>query len=251
MMTLLGFSHLSFFLFSTLMLTNGLPNCRTRSSVPPPDLPQDKALEFRRISMVRDQIEDRGIADTAVLGAMKRVPRHLFVSPELQDLAYADQPLPIGLDQTISQPYIVALMTELLALKKDDRVLEIGTGSGYQAAVLAEIVDSVWTIEILGPLAKTAEERLRKLGYSGVLVRHGDGYAGWPECAPFDGIIVTAAAEHIPEPLIQQLKDGGRMVIPVGSAFSIQNLVLIEKRDGKITKQSVASVRFVPLVREK
>jgi protein-L-isoaspartate(D-aspartate) O-methyltransferase len=201
--------------------------------------------------MVRDQIKERGISDTAVIGAMTRVPRHLFVPPEYINYAYIDEPLPIGLDQTISQPYIVALMTELLSPKKNHRVLEIGTGSGYQAAVLAEIVDSVWTIEILEGLAKSAEERLSKLGYGTVKVRCGDGYAGWPEYSPFDGIIVTAAAEQIPEPLIQQLKDGGRMVIPVGSAFSIQNLILVEKHGNDIIRRNIASVRFVPLLREK
>jgi protein-L-isoaspartate(D-aspartate) O-methyltransferase len=201
--------------------------------------------------MVRDQIEERGIADSAVIGAMKRVPRHLFVPPELKDLAYADQPLPIGLDQTISQPYIVALMTELLSLKKNQKILEIGTGSGYQAAVLAEIADSVWTNEILEPLAKSAEERLRKLGYGKVRVRCGDGYAGWPEYSPFDRIIVTAAAEQVPEPLIRQLNDGGRMVIPVGPVFSIQNLILLEKHGEEISRRIVAPVRFVPLLRDR
>lgn len=201
--------------------------------------------------MVREQIEGEGISDTAVLQAMRRVPRHLFVPQDLVEYAYADRPLPIGHEQTISQPYIVGLMTELLALKKGQKVLEIGTGSGYQAAVLAEIVDSVWTIEILAPLAMSAEERLLKLGYNRVKVKCGDGYLGWPEHAPFDAIIVTAAAEHIPVPLIQQLKNGGRMVIPVGPAFLVQNLVLVEKRGGEIIRRDVAAVRFVPLTREK
>jgi len=201
--------------------------------------------------MVREQIEREGISDTAVLRAMRRVPRHRFVPAGLRDQAYADRPLPIGYDQTISQPYIVGLMTELLGLNKGHRVLEIGTGSGYQAAVLAEIVDSVWSIEIIEPLATSANERLQELGYGKVNVRCGDGYAGWPEHAPFDRIIVTAAAEEIPNPLLEQLKDGGKMVIPVGAAFSIQNLVLVEKRDSRITKQNVAAVRFVPLTREK
>jgi len=250
-MTLHGVSSLMLFLFCAVTLGSGFHNCTSRSSNPRSLLPQERAFELRRIAMVHDQIEEQGIVDTAVLGAMKRVPRHLFVPGELQDLAYTDQPLPIGLDQTISQPYIVALMTELLALKKNHRVLEVGTGSGYQAAVLAEIVDSVWTIEILEPLAASAARRLQSLDYGHVKVRCGDGYAGWPEHAPFDGIIVTAAAEEIPKPLLEQLKNGGRMVIPVGAAFSIQNLVLVEKRDGRITKQNVAAVRFVPLVREK
>jgi protein-L-isoaspartate(D-aspartate) O-methyltransferase len=246
-----GSSSLMLFLFCASTLSSGIHNCTGKSSHSPLPLPQEKVFELRRIAMVREQLEERGIADTAVLGAMKRVPRHLFVPRELEDLAYTDQPLPIGLDQTISQPYIVGLMTELLALKKTHKVLEIGTGSGYQAAVLAEVVDSVWTIEILEPLASSAQQRMRSLGYTAVNVRCGDGYAGWPEQAPFDRIIVTAAAEEIPKPLLDQLNDGGRMVIPVGRAFSIQNLLLVEKHEGKITKQNVAAVRFVPLTREK
>lgn len=234
-----------------MTLSVGFPDCSTKTQDPVPDVSQDRAYERRRNAMVSDQIEARGIADTAVLRALRSVPRHEFVPLNLRDLAYTDQPLPIGLDQTISQPYIVALMTELLALRKDDRVLEIGTGSGYQAAVLAAIVDTVWTIELLGPLANSARERLERLGCTGVEVRAGDGHAGWPEHAPFDAIVVTAAAAEIPEALIAQLKEGGRMVIPVGEAFSIQNLFLIERRDGQIVKQNIAAVRFVPLVREK
>jgi protein-L-isoaspartate(D-aspartate) O-methyltransferase len=249
-MTLPGSSHHLPIILVSLLLSHAFPCCTTKTSTPSADLPQEKGFELRRTAMVRDQIEDRGITDTAVLGAMRRVPRHLFVPLELRDLSYTDQPLPIGLDQTISQPYIVALMTELLELRKDQKVLEIGTGSGYQAAVLAEIADSVWTIEILEPLAATAEQRLRSLGYRTVHVRSGDGYAGWPECAPFDRIIVTAAAEDIPGPLLEQLKEGGKMVIPVGAAFSIQSLVLVEKREGRIVKKNVTAVRFVPLIRE-
>lgn len=211
---------------------------------------QEKEFEQRRITMVREQIQEQGIMDSAVLQSMRRVPRHQFVPSEILREAYMDRPLPIGYGQTISQPYIVALMTELLALKKSHRVLEIGTGSGYQAAVLAEIVDSVWTIEIVQPLAKSAEERLLRLGYGKVRVRWADGYYGWPERAPFDAIIVTAAAEHVPPPLVQQLRDGGRMVIPVGHPFFVQNLVLVEKRGGKITTRSIAPVRFVPLTRQ-
>lgn len=233
------------------MIITAVSSCATRSPSPASDQAEEKQFEQRRVSMVREQIEGEGISDTAVLQAMRRVPRHRFVPAGLQNQAYADRPLPIGYDQTISQPYIVGLMTELLGLKKDLRVLEIGTGSGYQAAVLAEIVDSVWSIEILEPLATSALQLLQSLGYGRVNVRCGDGYAGWPEHAPFDRIIVTAAAEEIPNPLLEQLKDGGKMVIPVGAAFSIQNLVLVEKHDGQITKQNVAAVRFVPLVREK
>lgn len=212
--------------------------------------PQDGDFEQRRARMVQRQIEERGISDPAVLAAMRRVPRHLFVPPEIMDEAYEDRPLPIGYDQTISQPYIVALMTELLNVKRGGKVLEVGTGSGYQAAVLAEIVDSVWTIEILEPLARSAGDRLKKLGYGNVTVRCGDGYAGWKEHAPFDAIIVTAAAERIPPPLIAQLKEGGRMVIPVGPAFSIQSLFLVEKQGGKITTHNVAAVRFVPMIKQ-
>ena len=201
--------------------------------------------------MVQTQIEERGIADPVVLGAMRRVPRHLFVPETIADEAYDDRPLPIGYGQTISQPYIVGLMTELLRLKRSDRVLEVGTGSGYQAAVLAEIVDSVWTIEILEPLASSAGERLRRLGYANVNVRCGDGYAGWTEHAPFDAIIVTAAPEEVPPRLIEQLNEGGRMVIPVGPALAVQSLILVEKHGGKITTRHVEAVRFVPMIKER
>ncbi len=240
-----------FFLLFISILSAGFQNCTGRSSDLPSLIQQEREFEHRRAAMVREQIEGEGIPDTTVLGAMSRVPRHRFVPQEFLEYAYADRPLPIGHDQTISQPYIVGLMTELLALKKGDRVLEIGTGSGYQAAVLAEIADSVWSIEIIEPLAISARERLQQLGYGRVNLRWGDGYLGWPEHAPFDGIIVTAAAERIPGPLLQQLKEGGRMVIPVGAAFSIQNLILVEKRGGAITQRSVAAVRFVPLTRQK
>lgn len=239
------------FFFCASTLVSGFHDCTKGSSDSPPQLNQERTFELRRIAMVRDQIESRGIADTSVLRAMRKVPRHLFTPRELQALSYTDQPLPIGLDQTISQPYIVALMTELLALKKGQKVLEVGTGSGYQAAVLAEIVDSVWTIEILQPLATSAQQRLQSLGYGAVKVRYGDGYAGWPAHAPFDRIIVTAAAEKIPEPLLEQLKDGGKLVIPVGAAFSIQSLILVEKHNGRITQQHVTAVRFVPLTRDR
>jgi protein-L-isoaspartate(D-aspartate) O-methyltransferase len=246
-----GSSHLLAFLSFLVWSSASFYFCTSRSSSPTPNLPQDKEFQQQRAAMVRDQIEGEGISDTAVLQAMRRVPRHRFVPQEFLEYAYADRPLPIGYDQTISQPYIVGLMTELLALKQGHRVLEVGTGSGYQAAVLAEIADSVWSIEIIEPLATSARERLQNLGYGRVNVRWGDGYLGWPEHAPFDGIIVTAAAEQIPEPLLQQLKEGGRMVIPVGAAFSIQNLILVEKRGGAITQRSVAAVRFVPLTRQK
>lgn len=202
-----------------------------------------------RIQMVRSQIEMRGVRDTLTLRAMRTVPRHRFVPRDQVRNAYADSPLPIGYGQTISQPYIVAYMTELVHPRRNSKILEIGTGSGYQAAVLAEIIDSVYTIEIVQPLGQSATERLRTLGYSNVKVKIADGYHGWKEHAPFDAIIVTAAADHIPPPLIEQLKDGGRMVIPVGSPFLVQSLMLVEKRAGKVTTRNLMPVRFVPFTR--
>jgi protein-L-isoaspartate(D-aspartate) O-methyltransferase len=202
-----------------------------------------------RVRMVQDQIRRRGVDDQEVLGAMLAVPRHEFVPDRYRDMAYADQPLPIGEGQTISQPYIVALMTELLELEPGDKVLEVGTGSGYQAAVASHLADSVFTIEILENLAERAEERLRRLGYRDVVAKQGDGYYGWPQHAPYGAIVVTAAAGHIPPPLIEQLEPGGRMVIPVGGVFQVQQLVLVEKTpDGKVTTRSLLPVRFVPLV---
>ncbi len=188
--------------------------------------------------------------DDRVMAALARVPRHEFVPENEQTYAYQNRPLPIGYGQTISQPYIVALMTDLLAVGEDSVVLEIGTGSAYQAAVLAELVARVYTIEIVAPLGRAARERLARLGYGNVEVRIGDGYDGWAEHAPFDAIMVTAAASHVPPPLLGQLKPGGRLVIPVGDRFSTQQLILIEKRDdGVLTTTQVLPVRFVPLVR--
>lgn len=198
-----------------------------------------------REMMVSTQIVPRGISDSLLLAVMRRVPRHLFVPKDIQDLAYNDHPLPIGEDQTISQPYIVALMTDLLRLDHLDRVLEIGTGSGYQAAILAELVDTVYTIEIVEPLAMRAEQLLDSLGYTNVVVLCGDGYKGWPEHAPFDAIIVTCAPPEIPSPLVEQLAEGGRLVVPVGDYW--QELVLLEKQDSRITKTEIAPVRFVPM----
>jgi len=186
--------------------------------------------------------------DASVLAVIGKVPRHEFVPQELKPHAYENRPLPIGYGQTISQPYIVAAMTKLLNLKPGDVVLEIGSGSGYQAAVLAELVRAVYTIEIIEPLAQQAAERLRRLGYASVHSRIGDGYFGWPEAGPFDSIIVTAAASHVPPPLLRQLKPGGRMVIPIGAPFMTQQLMLVEKaRDGTVKTRQMMAVRFVPL----
>jgi protein-L-isoaspartate(D-aspartate) O-methyltransferase len=201
----------------------------------------------QRRAMVERQIEARGVRDPRVLKAMGKVPRHLFVPYGQRPHAYEDRPLPIGHDQTISQPYIVAFMTEAVRLKPGDKVLEIGTGSGYQAAVLSEITPKVYTIEILPPLAEQARSRLRRLGYPTVKVRTGDGYLGWPEVAPFDAIIVTAAPEHIPHKLVEQLAEGGRMVLPVGGQ-RLQRLTLVEKREGKLRITSLLPVLFVPMV---
>jgi len=203
----------------------------------------------KRERMVEDQIERRGIKDQSVLKAMKEVKRHLFVPSRLQSSAYVDNPLPIGLGQTISQPYIVAYMSEAVRLKADDKVLEIGTGSGYQAAVLGEIVKEVYTIEILKPLAESAEKLLKELGYKNIFVKHGDGYKGWKEHAPFDAIVVTAAPENVPENLVEQLAVGGRMIVPVGSFY--QELYLITKTERGVEKKAILPVRFVPMVKVK
>jgi protein-L-isoaspartate(D-aspartate) O-methyltransferase len=208
----------------------------------------EKMYEKLRISMVQDQIERRGIHDAKVLQAMRKVPRHKFVPDHLRKYAYADEPLPIGEDQTISQPYIVAYMTEKLEIEPGDKVLEIGTGSGYQAAVLAELTDSVFTIEIVDVLARRAEKTLKELDYENIYVKSGDGYKGWPEHAPFDAIIITAAPTKIPQPLADQLRIGGRMILPLGD-FS-QDLVLIQKNALGITQQTLLPVRFVPMTGE-
>lgn len=204
----------------------------------------------KRVNMVHKQIELRGIHDKNTLNAMRTVERHLFVPAIYKDRAYEDRPLPIGYGQTISQPYIVAYMTDLLDVESGDTVLEIGTGSGYQAAVLGEIVSQVYTIEIIEELGLSAKERLNDLKYNRVEVKVDDGYYGWEEHGPFDGIVVTAASEYIPPPLIAQLKDGGKMVIPIGSPFSVQTLMLITKKGEEIITHNLMLVRFVPFTRK-
>ncbi len=220
----------------------------TLTPTPPPTattLPDQ--YQTLRENMVIYHIEERGVLDVEVRRAMRTVPRHEFVLPEYLGQAYADHPLPIGYGQTISQPYIVAAMTELLRLKRQDRVLEVGTGSGYQAAVLAELVDQVYSVEIIEALYSRAGETLQRLGYNNVELKHADGYYGWEEHSPYDAIIVTAAPDHIPQPLIAQLKEGGRLVIPVGPPGSYQTLWLVEKQGGKTVSREVMGVVFVPL----
>ena len=206
-------------------------------------------FEKQRDEMVKSQIEKRGVKDPATLAALRKTPRHLFVPANSLGDAYDDRPLPIGYGQTISQPYIVAFMTEVIKPQPTHRVLEIGTGSGYQAAILSGIVKEVYTIELIDSLASQAKTRLDKLTYKNVTVKTGDGYYGWKDKSPFDAIVVTAAAEHIPPPLIDQLKEGGRMIIPVGSPFMVQQLMLVEKKDGKVRTTSLMPVRFVPFKR--
>jgi protein-L-isoaspartate(D-aspartate) O-methyltransferase len=200
-----------------------------------------------RDDMVREQIENRGVKDPRVLAAMREVPRHLFVPQNLRSKAFTDRPLPIGDGQTISQPYIVALMTEVLSLTASSRVLEIGTGSGYQAAVLAAVAGDVYTIEIKAKLYEQAARTLRTLQLDTVKTRLGDGYYGWTDQAPFDAIMITAAVDHIPPPLLRQLKDGGRLVLPLGNPFSYQNLVLVTKHAEDYTVKQITGVLFVPL----
>ena len=240
------------------------PNRATGQESEDPNDPNDKRLLRplhkhpayaerieERAAMVSRQIEARAVKDPNVLKAMRVVPRHAFIRPAEQRYAYSDTPLPIGLDQTISQPYIVAFMTEALKLNRGSKVLEIGTGSGYQAAVCAEIAQKVHTIEIVEALARSAKKRLKELGYPNVFVRAGDGFFGWKENAPYDAIIGTAAAGRVPEPLIEQLKPGGRMILPEGSPQGFQYLVLITKdKDGKLHRKNVMPVRFVPMTGE-
>ncbi|MBI5417455.1 protein-L-isoaspartate(D-aspartate) O-methyltransferase [Candidatus Poribacteria bacterium] len=212
---------------------------------------EEKVDEYDKLrkDMVQYQIQERNVKDEKVLEVMRKVPRHKFIPEDSRKYAYQDRPLPIGEGQTISQPYIVAFMTEALKVKSSDKVLEIGTGSGYQAAILAELVKEVYTIEIVEILGVRAEKTLESLGYKNVKVKIGDGYKGWKEYAPFDVIIVTCAPDHIPEPLIEQLMENGRMIIPVGEYYN-QELVLIEKKNGKIEKKGVLPVMFVPMTGE-
>jgi protein-L-isoaspartate(D-aspartate) O-methyltransferase len=235
------FVTLAFFILP-MVLTQCTDGKRVSESSPEGD------FRAMREKMVETQIKARGVKDPRVLSALLKVERHRFVPEKYLDSAYSDQPLPIGEGQTISQPYIVALMTELLELKGDERVLEIGTGSGYQAAILAELAKEVYSVEIVEPLASMAKKRLSELGYQNVTVKAGDGYLGWPEIAPFDAIIVTAAPDHIPKPLVEQLKEGGRMIVPVGSYT--QELNKIVKRSGKIETTNIIPVVFVPMTGE-
>ncbi len=234
----IGVGILTFFLMLTVF-----PQCRDGTRVSESN-PKENFKGMRE-KMVEIQIKARGVKDPRVLSALFKVERHRFVPEECLDSAYADQPLPIGEGQTISQPYIVALMTDLLDLKGNEKILEIGTGSGYQAAVLAELAKEVYTIEIVERLASTAKNRLLELGYQNIKVKAGDGYLGWPEAAPFDAIIITCAPDHIPGPLVEQLREGGRMVVPVGT-YS-QELKKLVKRSGKIETTDVIPVIFVPM----
>ncbi len=210
--------------------------------------PQSGSRDQDRRRMVEEQIRARGITNAGVLEAMQAVERHLFVPSEYREQAYSDRPLPIGYGQTISQPYIVAYMTERIRPRKEFKVLEIGTGSGYQAAVLAGIVDQVFTIEIVPELASASAKRLKKLGYGNVQVKQADGFYGWKEHAPYDAIVVTASADFVPPPLIEQLKPGGIMIIPVGSPFQVQFLKEIEKKNGRVLSRNLLPVRFVPFI---
>ncbi|MCZ6632830.1 MAG: protein-L-isoaspartate(D-aspartate) O-methyltransferase [bacterium] len=236
-------------IFWSLALVLAGLGCDTRQDVQG-KVGMDDETRFRamREKMVLTQIENRGVKDPRVLNALRKVPRHLFVRSDMKERAYDDNALPIAEGQTISQPYIVGIMTELVAIGPEDRVLEVGTGSGYQAAVLGELAKAVYSIEILEPLATASAQLLHSLGYDHVKVRHGDGYRGWPEEAPFDAIVVTAVPDHIPQPLVDQLKVGGRMVIPVGRED--QELRLLVKTKEGVRQKQIISVRFVPMTGE-
>jgi len=214
------------------------------------DIKENDLFAQAREKMVREHLMERDITDKRVIEVMGRLPRHLFVDEELMSRAYEDYPLPIGEGQTISQPYVVALMTQSLDLQGDEKVLEIGTGSGYQAAVLAELAGEVYTIEIRPALAERAQKTLKSKGYQNIMVKNADGYFGWEEHAPYDAIMVTAAVNHIPPSLIEQLKDGGKLILPLGSTAYYQTLTLVQKENGEITVTHITSVRFVPLTGE-
>ena len=249
---LLTILALALVVFVGLVIYRGREEMAAPPSPTPTGVPWEED-EFRRLreSMVRTHIQGRGIGDPQVLNAMSTVPRHEFVPSEYQEYSYADQPLPIGYGQTISQPYIVAAMTELLQIEEGDKVLEVGTGSGYQAAVLAEITDEVYTVEIIPELAELAAKRLKQLGYTQVEAANLDGYYGWEEHAPYDAIIVTCAPDHPPRPLLEQLKDGGRLVIPIGPPGAYQTLWLIRREgDEFLFKNVMEWIRFVPLTGE-
>jgi protein-L-isoaspartate(D-aspartate) O-methyltransferase len=218
---------------------------------PPRARAQDEAAFARkRLAMVEEQVASRGVRDAGVLEALRTVPRHLFVPPELRGEAYGDYPLPIGEGQTISQPYVVGLMTQSLGLGKGDRVLEVGTGSGYQAAVLAQLAGAVFSIEINEKLARLAGDTLKNLNFTNVSVKQGDGFFGWAEAAPFDAIIVTCAVERVPPRLMDQLKEGGRLILPLGDSRLFQRLTLITKKNGKPVVREIIDVRFVPMTGE-
>lgn len=248
----MGIRHLTWIALAALT-TAAAPaaHCRFHSRETMTQLTTSAETEFStlRRQMVKSQLERRGIRDPRVLEVMRKVPREKFVLPELQSRAYEDGALPIGFDQTISQPYIVAFMTEALALTGQEKILEIGTGSGYQAAVLAEMVPEVYSVEIVEPLARRAEKILKELGYTQVRIRVGNGYEGWPEHGPYDAIVVTAAPGEIPRSLVEQLKPAGRMIVPIG--VGIQELILVEKTEKGLVQRRLLPVRFVPMVDQK
>lgn len=259
----LGWGSVSFILISLLVGCVSAPPLGSPQAQPTPALetqgptapvgsPGQAEDPFApaRAEMVREHLTGRDIRDGRVLEVMGRIPRHLFVDEDLREAAYEDHPLPIGEGQTISQPYVVALMTQSLGLEGDERVLEIGTGSGYQAAVLAELVREVYTIEIRPSLAERAEERLKARGYRNIKVKNGDGYYGWKEHAPYDAIMVTAAVNHVPPPLLEQLKDGGRLILPLGSTAYYQSLTLVQKSGDEMDVTHITNVVFVPLTGE-
>jgi len=251
--TIMAIALASMLLFTACAEVTSPPTSTMEMPSPTPEPTPTAIIDsffHARQQMVWNQIRARGVSDEAVLAAMETVPRHEFVLPKYLEQAYADHPLPIGYGQTISQPFIVAWMTELLELERGDKVLEIGTGSAYQAAVLAEITDRVYSVEIIEELEKSAEDRLKGLGYTQVKVKHADGYYGWEEYAPYDAIIVTCAPDHIPQPLVQQLKDGGRLVLPVGPPGGYQSLWLITKQGEQVLTKNLGGVTFVPLTGE-